>query len=92
MTASDKTQSGPLGNQRRRRARPKPPSSPLSSTCKAVVAGVIALVVGLILWWKGTRNGLGDYALKAVDWDDRREEVKKAFISSWDAYSEHAWG
>jgi hypothetical protein len=25
-------------------------------------------------------------------WVGRREEVKDAFVSSWDAYTEHAWG
>lgn len=104
MTASGKTQSGTLGNQRRTRqpkpdirrtVRAKSPSSRLPSqslTRKALVAGVIALAVGLILWWKGPDIGLDHYASRAVDWDDRREEVKEAFISSWDAYSEHAWG
>ncbi|TQS35195.1 hypothetical protein Golomagni_04392 [Golovinomyces magnicellulatus] len=27
-----------------------------------------------------------------INWLDRREEVKKAFILSWDAYSRYAWG
>ncbi len=105
MTPSDKTQSGTLSNQRRKRqpkpdihrttARPKPPSSPLplsSLTCKALVAGVVALAVGLILWLKGSQTELGHYTSRAVNWDDHREEVKEAFILSWDAYSEHAWG
>ncbi len=71
----------PLDNTQRARSNP-------SSTHIALVA----LVVGLIIWWKGPRNGLGDYTSEAVDWDDRRKEVKEAFIMSWDAYSEHAWG
>lgn len=25
-------------------------------------------------------------------WNDAREEVKRAFVVSWDAYAEHAWG
>jgi mannosyl-oligosaccharide alpha-1,2-mannosidase len=28
----------------------------------------------------------------AVDWDERRGEVKDAFLQSWTAYSEYAWG
>lgn len=28
----------------------------------------------------------------AVEWAGQREEVKDAFISSWDAYEAHAWG
>ncbi|WYZ39397.1 hypothetical protein EsH8_III_001311 [Colletotrichum jinshuiense] len=27
-----------------------------------------------------------------ADWDARREEVKDAFQTSWDAYTKHAWG
>jgi len=56
----------------------------------ALVAGVIALVVGQYLWWNGPGNG--DYTSRAVDWDNRRDEVKEAFISSFDAYSKYAWG
>lgn len=28
----------------------------------------------------------------AVDWDERRERVKEAFIVSWDGYEKYAWG
>ncbi|KAI9826517.1 MAG: mannosyl-oligosaccharide alpha-1,2-mannosidase [Phylliscum demangeonii] len=34
------------------------------------------------------RRGSGS----TTDWDERRERVKKAFVSSWDAYDRHAWG
>lgn len=61
-------------------------------TRRALIAGVVALAVGLILWSRGPQAGLGHYASRGVDWDERREEVKGAFISSWDAYAEHAWG
>ena len=27
-----------------------------------------------------------------VDWDDRREKVKEAFMLSWDGYEQYAWG
>ena len=30
--------------------------------------------------------------LANVDWDARREEVKEAFILSWDGYEKYAWG
>ena len=26
------------------------------------------------------------------DWNSHREEVKDVFVTSWDAYSKHAWG
>ena len=29
---------------------------------------------------------------KYVDWNVRRNEVKEAFILSWDGYEQHAWG
>ena len=28
----------------------------------------------------------------AVDWESRREAVREAFILSWDAYEQYAWG
>ncbi|KAL4931318.1 glycoside hydrolase family 47 protein [Aspergillus undulatus] len=31
-------------------------------------------------------------AHKDNHWDERREEVKDAFMATWDAYAEHAWG
>lgn len=27
-----------------------------------------------------------------TDWDDRREEVRDVFLTSWTAYKKHAWG
>ena len=30
--------------------------------------------------------------LAAVDWEDRRERVKEAFVLSWDGYEQNAWG
>ena len=59
---------------------------------RTLVTGVVAFAVGLILWLKASQPGLCHYTSRAVDWDDRREEVKEPFISSWDAYSNHAWG
>ncbi|KAF8477566.1 glycoside hydrolase [Kalaharituber pfeilii] len=29
---------------------------------------------------------------EAVNWDQRREKVKEAFIVSWEGYEKHAWG
>ncbi len=36
--------------------------------------------------------GLSHYTSGLVDWDHRRGEVKQAFVTSWDAYAQHAWG
>lgn len=27
-----------------------------------------------------------------IDWDERRDKVREAFILSWDAYEQYAWG
>jgi hypothetical protein len=36
--------------------------------------------------------GLSHYTSGFIDWNHRREEVKQAFVTSWDAYAQHAWG
>ena len=42
---------------------------------------------------KSAWNWLSSPAASApVDWDDRRERVKEAFILSWDGYEQYAWG
>ena len=42
---------------------------------------------------KSAWNWLSSPATSAsVDWDDRREKVKEAFILSWDGYEQYAWG
>lgn len=40
---------------------------------------------------KSSWNWLGGQEV-AVDWDERREKVKEAFILSWDGYEKYAWG
>lgn len=66
--------------------------SSLFSTPTVLIAGVVALVAGLIFWLNGSHIELGRHRSRVVDWDARREKVKEAFISSWDAYSKYAWG
>ena len=42
---------------------------------------------------KSAWNWLSSPATSAsVDWDDRREKVKEAFMLSWDGYEQYAWG
>ena len=42
---------------------------------------------------KGAWNWLSSPTASApVDWDDRRDKVKEAFILSWDGYEHYAWG
>lgn len=78
------------GSQRKRprTARRASRFSSPSFTIKAFVAGAAAVVLGLILW---IRDSPGHYT-RTIDWDDRREQVKEAFITSWDSYAKYAWG
>lgn len=73
---------------------------------KRVIVGGILFILGALYWLEllphreskillGTENSSGWNWLKttkATDWDGRREEVKAAFVKSWDAYDRHAWG
>lgn len=36
--------------------------------------------------------GLSHYSSGLVDWTHRQQEVKQAFVTSWNAYAQHAWG
>ncbi|PMD22249.1 glycoside hydrolase family 47 protein [Hyaloscypha hepaticicola] len=73
-------------------ARRNPQSSGLSARYTSV-SGLFFLTVSLLFWRNGPQNRLDIYPLSTtVDWDARREEVKEAFITSWDAYSKNAWG
>ncbi|KAK7965190.1 glycoside hydrolase [Apiospora saccharicola] len=44
-------------------------------------------------WTKDHALGFSHYKPSAlVDWDSRREEVKQAFVTSWEGYAKDAWG
>ncbi|KAF2807610.1 mannosyl-oligosaccharide 1,2-alpha-mannosidase [Mytilinidion resinicola] len=60
------------------------------------VAVAITFAVSLVLWlysqtipsslkWTWLRT-------PPEEWEDRRQQVKDAFVTSWDAYSKYAWG
>ncbi|KAL8679658.1 MAG: hypothetical protein Q9186_004069 [Xanthomendoza sp. 1 TL-2023] len=69
---------------------------------------ILLLLVGLLYWIgifsptstkaqvkdtsKSTWSWLNKPAGPKVDWDERREKVKEAFMLSWDGYHKHAWG
>jgi hypothetical protein len=73
-------------------ARRKPRSFQLSAGNNSI-AGLFLLAVSLLFWRNSSQHGLNINPLtKDVDWDARREEVKEAFVTSWDAYSKNAWG
>ncbi|KAK1533468.1 glycosyl hydrolase family 47 [Colletotrichum paranaense] len=60
----------------------------------------IGIVVSAVLiaclrgYFSGDALGYMQYSPQAqfVDWYDRREEVRDAFLTSWNAYKKHAWG
>lgn len=81
--------------------QPQPPKQPSSSgsfglVLRAVGIGIVAIAVGvstnvllqdLLPGW-----GWGGFGSSSINWDSRREEVRNAFLSSWNAYSKYAWG
>ena len=69
----------------------------VKSTRRAIsITGAILLGALFVFWFFGNLNPSG---LKRTwlstpeeEWEDRREQVKDAFVSSWDAYTKYAWG
>lgn len=72
----------------------------LSASFKAIHRKAVVIIVPLIAYlcifsWAKLDRLLGLSTYKAwmpVDWNARREEVKQAFVSSWDAYEKYAFG
>ncbi|KAI3324153.1 glycoside hydrolase family 47 protein [Xylariaceae sp. AK1471] len=58
----------------------------------AAVGLLLALTWSTVKWTSNDPIGISHYGSELVDWNHRREEVKNAFIASWDGYSRHAWG
>lgn len=61
------------------------------------VAGLLFLLFSMTLaivvhWVQDDAIGFSHHFSPFVDWEHRREAVKDAFVTSWDAYSQHAWG
>lgn len=85
-------------------ARPPKPShtSPASSArslggkwaWKSLLVSLVAVPVGWYLQGSGLDPVLDHFRPVHQDsyWDRHREEVKDAFVVSWDAYSKYAWG
>ena len=75
---------------------------------KRVIFVAVSLVVFLAYWFTSSssaeipksvkKNGASAWSWMkkpsgpTVDWDERRERVKDAFILSWDGYEQYAWG
>ncbi|KAL3426365.1 glycosyl hydrolase family 47 [Phlyctema vagabunda] len=66
---------------------------PEISIARVAVASLVLIFLTLILFLQ-TLEDVPDFRLwtKVPNWDARREEVKNAFVISWDAYSKYAWG
>lgn len=70
----------------------------LKTALKSLVTGFLALAA---TWWlrflsfETTLETALDFFRpieKDSYWDAHREEVKDAFVTSWDAYAQYAWG
>ncbi|KAJ5956619.1 Glycoside hydrolase family 47 [Penicillium viridicatum] len=61
---------------------------------KSVFAGVLVLSTGLYMANPSIEAILDNFRPIGQDtyWKNHREEVKDVFVTSWDAYSRHAWG
>ncbi|KAJ5437572.1 Glycoside hydrolase family 47 [Penicillium cf. griseofulvum] len=61
---------------------------------KSVFTGVLVLSTGLYLANPSIEAILDNFRPIGQDsyWKNHREEVKDVFVTSWDAYSRHAWG
>lgn len=75
----------------RRRSREKGPTM-----ARKILIPILAVLSLSLCWLYAQQSGhtlwSPDYEPTNVDWNDRRDEVKEAFVSSWDAYAAHAWG
>ncbi|EOO02630.1 putative mannosyl-oligosaccharide -alpha-mannosidase protein [Phaeoacremonium minimum UCRPA7] len=62
----------------------------------AVAAALVATLLGLVLsFWDSFWDnpiGLNHHFTRLVDWNLRRDEVKRVFVASLEPYRKHAWG
>ncbi|KAJ3577696.1 hypothetical protein NPX13_g2872 [Xylaria arbuscula] len=59
---------------------------------RTVLVLALSFVQVLFNWTRDDPIGFGHYIGHYSNWNARREDVKKAFITSWDAYLANAWG
>lgn len=75
---------------------------------KRVIFSAISLFVCMVYWLTSSSSSEVPKSVKkkgasawnwmkkpsgaTVDWDERRERVKDAFVLSWDGYEQYAWG
>ena len=84
-------------------SRRKPPLYRQWQVIASLILGIVALAYWFGLFSSSTTRGVPQSSRKSswswlgghepvVDWDERREKVKDAFMLSWDGYAKHAWG
>ncbi|KAK3307868.1 glycoside hydrolase family 47 protein [Chaetomium strumarium] len=81
---------GKKGKQTRRPAPSRIPSRLRYGV--ATLAATAALGWGALQWYTDNPMGFSHYQASSVDWDARRDAVKEAFVTSWQAYTQYAWG
>lgn len=61
---------------------------------KSLLTGVLALAAGVYWASPSVETTLGYFRPIGQDsyWGPHRQEVKDAFVTSWDAYTKYAWG
>lgn len=75
---------------------------------KRVIFSALSLFVCMVYWFASASSSEVPKSVKekgasawnwmkkpngaTVDWDERRERVKDAFVLSWDGYEQYAWG
>lgn len=59
-----------------------------------LTGGVLALLAGNLTGHANVETALDFFHPVYRDsyWDSHKEEVKDAFVTSWDAYAKYAWG
>lgn len=56
------------------------------------IAVAVLAFVWLYTYWSPQEPWLRRLGTVSVHWTARRDEVKAAFVHSWNAYEKHAWG
>ncbi|KAI0199849.1 glycoside hydrolase family 47 protein [Astrocystis sublimbata] len=79
---------------RRGSPHPRAPSflKPLFGLRSILLVLVLSFMILLFKWTRDDPIGLYHHVGNYANWDARREQVKSAFITSWDAYLDNAWG
>lgn len=57
-----------------------------------IIVGILALNVAYFGYWRDTLFSVSHFFSPSVDWNQRQESVKDAFVESWEGYFRDAWG